>query len=317
MTIQISGSIAFDTIMVFEGEFKSHILPEQVHMLNVAFLVPKMRQEFGGCAANMGYTLAQLGSPVRLLGAVGRDGHVYLRRLRDLSVDVSGVVIRDDCFTPQAFITTDLAGNQITAFHPGAMAHADEAIAQPSAGGLGIVSPNGKQAMIGHAQAFSDLGIPFVFDPGQALPMFDGPTLITIAEQATWLALNSYEAELMVRTTGRSLAELVQGLKPHPQSGVVVTLGSQGVRLHQQGEVMELPAMRVEHAIDPTGCGDAFRAGLLHGLSRGLSLAGAAELGVLLGGLKVQCRGGQNHDASSDALRRAWSEHHGDRAYPL
>jgi len=317
MTIQISGSIAFDTIMVFDGEFKAHILPEQVHMLNVAFLVPKMRQEFGGCAANIGYSLAQLGSQVRLLGAVGRDGHAYLRRLRALSIDVSGVVIREDCFTPQAFITTDLADNQITAFHPGAMSHAHETLPIAAAGGLGIVSPNGREAMIAHAEGFSRLQIPFVFDPGQAMPVFDGPSLLALTTQASWLALNSYEAELMTKTTGLKIEDLVERLRPHPQGGAVVTQGSQGVQIHTRGGKTELPAMRVETPLDPTGCGDAFRAGLLHGLQRGLSLVEAAELGVLLGGLKVQCRGGQNHQASPETVRSAWSAQHGARACPI
>ena len=317
MTIQISGSIAFDTIMVFEGEFKAHILPEQVHMLNVAFLVPKMRQEFGGCAANIGYSLAQLGSQVRLLGAVGRDGHSYLRRLKDLSIDVSGVIIREDCFTPQAFITTDLADNQITAFHPGAMDHAHETLPIPAAG-LGIVSPNGRQAMVAHAQAFSELAIPFVLDPGQAMPVFDQATLLSLTSQASWLALNSYEAEMMVKTTGLEINALASRLKPHAQGGVVVTQGSQGVRLHRANqETLELPAMQVPKAIDPTGCGDAFRAGLLFVLSTGLDLKQASEIGVVLGGLKVQSRGGQNHDASPGAIRSAWSSHHPGRPCPV
>jgi adenosine kinase len=317
MTIQISGSIAFDTIMVFDGEFKAHILPEQVHMLNVAFLVPKMRQEFGGCAANIGYSLAQLGSSVRLLGAVGRDGHAYLRRLRELSIDVTGVVIREDCFTPQAFITTDLADNQITAFHPGAMAHAHETLPVAAPGGLGIVSPNGRDAMMAHAESFAQLGIPFVFDPGQAMPVFDGPSLLALTQQASWLALNSYEAELMTKATGLAIEALVDRLQPHPQGGVVVTLGSQGVRIHSRTGKHELPALHVDEAIDPTGCGDAFRAGLLHGLEKGLSLIEAAELGVVLGGLKVQCRGGQNHAATPEAIRAAWASHHGSRACPV
>jgi adenosine kinase len=316
MTIQISGSIAFDTIMVFEGEFKSHILPEQVHMLNVAFLVPKMRQEFGGCAANIGYSLAQLGSDVRLLGAVGHDGHGYLDRLRAQSIDVSGVVMREDCFTPQAFITTDLADNQITAFHPGAMAYAHESLPN-AAPGLGIVSPNGRDAMISHAHAFAQHGIPFIFDPGQAMPIFDGATLISLTEQASWLTLNSYESELMTKSTGLSIEALVRRLKPHPQGGVIVTQGSQGVHLYTQDGMIEQSALNVTKAVDPTGCGDAFRAGLLHGLEKGLSLAAASEIGIILGGLKVQCRGGQNHDARPEVVRAAWASHQPSRACPI
>lgn len=316
MTIQISGSIAFDTIMVFEGTFKQHILPDQVHMLNVAFLVPSMRQEFGGCAANIGYSLAQLGSQVRLLGAVGHDGHGYLERLRQQSIDVSGVVLRSDCFTPQAFITTDMEDNQITAFHPGAMAHAHESVVLASAG-LGIVSPNGREAMISHAQAFSAHDIPFILDPGQAMPIFDGPTLLALTEKATWLTLNSYEAELMTKVTGLRIEALAQRLKPHIHGGVLVTQGSQGVHIYTASGRVEQPAMQIADAVDPTGCGDAFRAGLLHGLERGLSLQAAAEIGTLLGGIKVAHRGGQNHDASPVSVRAAWSRYQPNRPCPI
>ncbi|MFZ9841378.1 MAG: PfkB family carbohydrate kinase, partial [Burkholderiaceae bacterium] len=192
MSIQISGSIAFDTIMVFEGQFKDHILPDQVHMLNVAFLAPQMRQEFGGCAANIAYSLAGLGLPTRLLGSIGHDGQGYLARLTGLGIDTSAVVSRSDCFTAQAFITTDLLDNQITAFHPGAMnfAHESSVGAGP---GLGIVSPNGKQAMVQHAQSFDEQGIPFVFDPGQAMPIFEAQELRALIARASWLAVNDYE----------------------------------------------------------------------------------------------------------------------------
>jgi adenosine kinase len=311
MQIQISGSIAFDTIMVFEGQFKDHILPDQVHMLNVAFLAPQMRQEFGGCAANIAYSLAALGLPSRLVGSIGHDGDAYLNRLKTLGVDTSGVISRSDCFTAQAFITTDLQDNQITAFHPGAMnyAHESSVIDGP---GLGIVSPNGKQAMIQHAAAFDQKGIPFVFDPGQAMPIFGADELRSLLGQASWLAVNDYEGEMLSRKLGLTLAEIAKLLKPHGPGGVIQTKGADGVTLlSAKSPSMDLPALRVDQAVDPTGCGDAFRAGLLAGLFKGLDLVTRARLGVLLGGINVGHRGGQNHSLDQNLLAELWSN-----AYP-
>ncbi|MEY3016312.1 MAG: hypothetical protein RJB19_624 [Pseudomonadota bacterium] len=313
MSIQISGSIAFDTIMVFEGQFKDHILPDQVHMLNVAFLAPQMRQEFGGCAANIAYSLAGLGLPTRLLGSIGHDGQGYLARLTGLGIDTSAVVSRSDCFTAQAFITTDLLDNQITAFHPGAMnfAHESSVGAGP---GLGIVSPNGKQAMVQHAQSFDEQGIPFVFDPGQAMPIFEAQELRALIARASWLAVNDYEGEMLSRKLGLPLTEIAQLLKPHSTGGVIQTKGADGVQLIMaRGESIQLPALQVDQAIDPTGCGDAFRAGLLAGLHKGFDLAKSARLGVLLGGIKVQHRGGQNHPVEQNLLRDLWSKTFSDQ----
>lgn len=308
MHIQISGSIAFDTIMVFEGQFKDHILPDQVHMLNVAFLAPQMRQEFGGCAANIAYSLAALGLPTRLLGSIGHDGQGYLTRLQNLGIDTSAVVSRSDCFTAQAFITTDLLDNQITAFHPGAMNFAHESQIGPGPG-LGIVSPNGKLAMIQHAQAFHQQGIPFVFDPGQAMPIFEAAELRTLIAQASWLAVNDYEGEMLSRKLGLPLTDVARQLKAHGRGGVIQTKGAEGVGLiTADGRTVQLPALRVDQAIDPTGCGDAFRAGLLAGLHKGLDLVTSARLGVLLGGIKVQHRGGQNHPLGQNLLRELWSK---------
>jgi adenosine kinase len=318
MQIQISGSIAFDTIMVFEGQFKDHILPDQVHMLNVAFLAPQMRQEFGGCAANIAYSLAALGLPSRLVGSIGHDGDAYLSRLQTLGIDTTGVISRPDCFTAQAFITTDLQDNQITAFHPGAMNFAHESAVMDGPG-LGIVSPNGKQAMVQHAAAFDQKGIPFVFDPGQAMPIFNADELRGLVSQASWLAVNDYEGEMLSRKLGLTLAEIAQLLKPHSPGGVIQTQGADGVTIlaaHQKP--VHLPALRVEQAIDPTGCGDAFRAGLLAGLFKGLDLISSARLGVLLGGIKVGHRGGQNHELSQNLLADLWSKTYPDQgACPL
>ncbi len=318
MQIQISGSIAFDTIMVFEGQFKDYILPDQVHMLNVAFLAPQMRQEFGGCAANIAYSLAALGLPSRLVGSIGHDGDAYLSRLKTLGVDTSGVIRRSDCYTAQAFITTDLQDNQITAFHPGAMNFAHESAVLDGTG-LGIVSPNGKQAMVEHAAAFDRKGIPFVFDPGQAMPIFNADELRGLVSQASWLAVNDYEGEMLSRKLGLTLAEIAQLLKPHSPGGVIQTKGADGVTIFAANqEPFHLPALRVEQAIDPTGCGDAFRAGLLAGLFTGLDLISSARLGVLLGGVKVGHRGGQNHSLDQNLLADLWSKTYPDQgACPL
>jgi adenosine kinase len=305
LQLQVSGSIAFDTIMVFQGQFKDHILADQVHMLNVAFLAPEMRQEFGGCAANIAYGLLGLGCPTRLVAAIGKDGHDYLQRLKSIGADVSGVVVRDNFFTAQAFITTDLNDNQITAFHPGAMSVAHEAKVEPNPLSLGIVSPNGRQAMLDHAQAFHDAGIAFVFDPGQGLPMFTKEELLDFIKKASWLAVNDYEGEMLSRTLGLSVSELRAHLKPHPQSAVIVTKGSQGVWLDGPQGSQTIDAIRVDKAVDPTGCGDAFRAGLLWGLAHGLPVVASCKAGVYLGAVKVQVRGAQNHSIDLAAVKAA------------
>jgi adenosine kinase len=296
MSVQISGSIAFDTIMVFEGRFRDHILPDQVHMLNVAFLAPQMRQEFGGCAANIAYTLRGLGQPCGLLGAVGRDGQDYLKRLDQLGIDVSAVLNADDCFSAQAFITTDLDDNQITAFHPGAMNRAGEVGLHDPATRLGIVSPNGKEAMIRHAREFSEKKIPFIFDPGQAMPVFSADDLKQLVGQATWVAVNDYEGHMLAEKIGLSLTDLATQLP----GGLIVTRGHLGVDLMERSESARVEGLAVQElfgrpAIDPTGCGDAFRGGLLYGLARGASLLDSARLGNIMGALKVVHRGAQNH----------------------
>jgi adenosine kinase len=298
MAIQVSGSVAFDTIMVFEGRFAEQILPDQVQMLNVAFLAPSMRQEFGGCAANIAYSLRALGSDVRVIGAIGRDGGPYRSRLESLGVDCSGLLQREDCFTAQAFITTDLDDNQITAFHPGAMNHAHEKAVVSDHNGLGIVSPNGKTAMLTHAQQFHAQGIPFVFDPGQAMPIFEADELEGLIRQASWLAVNAYEGEMLSRKVGQPLEQLSTWLKPHAQGGLIMTQGAAGATIIIDGQRRSQPAVAVSTPVDPTGCGDAFRAGLLHALSKGHSLEKAVSHGIVLGAIKVQSRGGQNHTVS-------------------
>lgn len=310
MSIQISGSVAIDTIMVFEGRFRDHILPDQVHMLNVAFLTPRMRQERGGCAANIAFGLRQLGQPAAILGSIGPDGLSYRTALEELGIDVSEVHLIEGAYTAQAFITTDLDDNQITAFHPGAMSEAHQAqIRKPSAGdaAFGIVSPNGRQAMIDHAAGFAAAGIPFIFDPGQAMPMFDGPALLSLVKQATWVTVNDYESEMLCRTTGHGLADLLSLLQPHPQGGMVVTKGAEGAEIHlQTGELIHVPALAVDKPVDPTGCGDSFRSGLLTGLLLGEGLAYGAAIGSVMGGLKIQTRGAQNYRLTRENFTAAW-----------
>ncbi len=318
MSVQISGSIAFDTIMVFEGRFRDHILPDQVHMLNVAFLAPQMRQEFGGCAANIGYTLRGLGQPCGLLGAVGRDGQDYLKRLDQLGIDVSAVLNADDCFSAQAFITTDLDDNQITAFHPGAMNRAGEVGLHDPATRLGIVSPNGKEAMIRHAREFSERKIPFVFDPGQAMPVFSTDDLKQLVSQATWVAVNDYEGHMLAEKIGLTLTELATQLP----GGLIVTRGNLGVDLMERSESTRVGGLAVQElfglpAIDPTGCGDAFRGGLLYGLARGASLVDSARLGNIMGALKVVHRGAQNHRVDPANVAQLIAKLYPDTAHRL
>ena len=318
MTVQISGSIAFDTIMVFEGHFKDHILPDQVHMLNVAFLAPEMRQEYGGCAANIAYTLNGLGQSCALLGAIGKDGADYLKRLSDLGIDVSGVLHADDCFSAQAFITTDLADNQITAFHPGAMNRAGEVGLGKAAASLGIISPNGKAAMLRHAQEFADRQVPFIFDPGQAMPVFDATELARLVAQATWVAVNDYEGHLLCEKLGLTLVQLSQRVR----GGLIVTKGAQGVEIFEQSDHRIVKGIDVEIALgeapqDPTGCGDAFRGGLLFGLARGASLSDSACLGNVMGAIKVIERGAQNHSIHHDQIQGLMELHYPQAAVRL
>jgi adenosine kinase len=296
MSVQISGSIAFDTIMVFEGRFKDHILPDQVHMLNVAFLAPQMRQEYGGCAANIAYTLRGLGQPCGLLAAIGKDGSDYLKRLDGLGIETSQVLFAQDCFSAQAFITTDLDDNQITAFHPGAMNRAGEVGLGSQPASLGIVSPNGKQAMLRHAQEFADRGVPFVFDPGQAMPVFNREELAQLTRQASWIAVNDYEGHMLAEKLGTTIAALAA----NTHGGMIVTRGAQGVEVLEHSgstkvEGLDVSSLFGSKPVDPTGCGDAFRGGLLFGLAKGASLIDSARLGNVMGGLKVVHRGGQNH----------------------
>ena len=291
MSILICGSLAFDTIMTFEGRFAEQILPSQLHILNVSFLVPGMRREFGGCAGNIAYGLRQLGSDAVPLAMVGNDAQDYLARLQGLGVDTRFIGTTADNYTAQAMIMTDRDNNQITAFHPGAMSQAHENRVPTDAGiRLAIVAPDGRDAMLQHAEQLHAAGIPFVFDPGQGLPMFNGDELRHFVSMASWVAVNDYEGKMLSDRTGMGLPEIARQV-----SGLIVTLAEHGCDLHVDGQVTRVAGVPATAVVDPTGCGDAFRAALLHGLSQGWSLERCAELGNRLGATKIACRGGQNY----------------------
>jgi adenosine kinase len=293
MSALICGSLAFDTITNFPGRFAQQILPEQVHILNVSFLVPSLRREFGGCAGNIAYTLRQLGGEPLVMATLGADdGAEYLARLQGWGLDTRFVRQIDGSYTAQAIIITDNDNNQITAFHPGAMSHAHQTMVEPVPGlEVAIVAPDGRDAMLQHAAQLAEAGIPFVFDPGQGLPMFDGDELRRFIAQASWVALNDYEARMLCERTGHNL----ESLSRSHLRGVVVTLGANGCELWRDGEREHVPGVAATAVLDPTGCGDAFRAALLYGLERGWPLPRCAELGNRLGALKVASRGAQNH----------------------
>ena len=291
MSSVICGSLAFDTIMSFEGRFAEQILPDQLHILNVSFLVPALRREFGGCAGNIAYSLKQLGGTPLPMATVGNDGAGYLARLKAQGISTEFVREVGDSYTAQAMIMTDRDNNQITAFHPGAMMQAHTTrIEARSDIRLGMISPDGRDAMLQHAEQFKAADIPFVFDPGQGLPMFDGPELLHFVELASWVTVNDYEARMLCDRTGLSCAELSRKVR-----GLVVTLGAQGCEVWIEGEKTVVAPVQAEAVVDPTGCGDAFRGALLFGLEQGWSLARCAALGNRVGACKIASRGGQNY----------------------
>ncbi|MDO8958699.1 MAG: carbohydrate kinase family protein [Rhodocyclaceae bacterium] len=304
----ICGSLAYDTIMVFKDRFKNHILPEQIHILNVAFLVPDMRREYGGCAGNIAYNLRLLGGAPLIMAAVGDDSAPYLARLKQLGLSARHVRAVPDSFTAQAFITTDLDDNQITAFHPGAMNFSHEnRIADASDVTLGIVSPDGRDGMLQHAREFHAAGIPFVFDPGQGLPMFDGVELLDFIRLADVCTVNDYEAKLLTERTGKSLEALAGSLR-----ALVVTLGGNGSQIYAGGARIDIPAVAPEQLVDPTGCGDAYRAGLLYGMARGWDWQKTGRLATLMGSIKIARRGGQNHKPSRAEIAARFSAAFGE-----
>jgi adenosine kinase len=291
MAALICGSLAFDTIMTFEGRFAEQILPQQLHILNVSFLVPSLRRDFGGCAGNIAYSLRLLGGDPRPMAMLGSDGADYMARLAQLGIDTGLVGQVDDTYTAQAMIMTDRDTNQITAFHPGAMmqAHRNRVAAHADLR-VGIIAPDGRDAMLQHAQQMVEVGIPFVFDPGQGLPMFQGEELRRFVEQASWVAVNDYEGKMLCERTGWTLAEI-----SHKVRGLVVTLGAEGCEVWERGERVVVPPVEPAQVVDPTGCGDAWRGALLFGLERGWPLVRCAALGNRMGALKIAQRGPQNY----------------------
>lgn len=305
----ICGSIAYDTIMVFKDHFRNHILPEKIHILNVAFLVPDMRREFGGCSGNIAYNLQMLGGKPLIMATVGDDYPPYASRMEKLGLAQTHVCHIEGTFTAQAFITTDLADNQITAFHPGAMNHSHENhIADAKNVSLGIVAPDGRDGMVQHAREFHDAGIPFMFDPGQGLPMFNGEELMDFIRKADYIAVNDYEGQLLHERTGHSLEALAKHVK-----GLVVTRGAEGSLIYSEGREIEIPCVKPDQLIDPTGCGDAYRAGLLYGIAEDMDWESAGRLGSLMGSLKIAQRGGQNHHFTRDEIDQRYFEAFGHR----
>jgi adenosine kinase len=294
----ICGSIAYDTIMVFRDRFKNHILPDQIHILNVAFLVPDMRREFGGCAGNIAYNLRMLGGRPLIMATVGEDYQPYAYRLERLGLAQTHVRQVKDSFTAQAFITTDLDDNQLTAFHPGAMnfSHLNK-VSDARDVSLGIVAPDGREGMLDHAREFSEAGIPFIFDPGQGLPMFSGEELLAMVRQSTCVAVNGYEGRMLQERIGIPLEKLAGDVK-----ALVVTQGAEGSTIYTGGQALHIPSVPPARVVDPTGCGDAYRAGLLYGMAQSYDWPTTGRLASLLGSIKVASRGAQNHQLARDEI---------------
>jgi adenosine kinase len=313
MSSLICGSIAYDTIMNFEGRFQDQILADQIHILNVAFLVPSMRREFGGCAGNIAYNHKLLGGEPIIMATVGGDAGSYFDQLAKYKISADHIRELPEAFTAQAMITTDRDNNQITAFHPGAMSeshlntvaevikhHQKKQLGLPK---IAIVAPDGRQGMVEHCQQLAEAKIPFIFDPGQGLPMFDGQELLGFIEQATYVAVNDYEGEMLAQRTGLSLGKIAERV-----SALIVTKGAQGAEIHSQGKKIEIPVVPVGKAIDPTGCGDAFRGGLLYGIEQGFDWEVTGRLASLMGSIKITSQGPQNHSPSQEAIQMQFKQ---------
>ncbi len=308
MKTLITGSIAYDTIMVFPDRFRNHLLPDQLHILNVCFLTPEMRREFGGTAGNIAFNLKGLGGDPLVMATVGEDIEPYLYRLQRQDIDAARLKRIPGQFTAQAFITTDLDDNQITAFHPGAMNHAHENHVDAALGAqLAIIAPDGKEGMLQHARECAAHGIPFMFDPGQGLPMFSSEELLEFLRLADYVALNDYEGKLLEEKTGRKLEHLAREVK-----ALVVTLGAQGSRIIAGDARHEIPVAQASSVVDPTGCGDAYRAGLLYGIAHGWDWPRTGRLGATLGALKIASRGAQNHRADRATVEARYRQSFGE-----
>lgn len=311
MRTLICGSIAYDNIMVFPDHFKNHILPEKIHILNVAFLVPEMRREFGGCAGNIAYNLKMLGGEPVMMATVGDDYAPYATRFEQLNLTQSHVRHVPGMFTAQAFITNDLADNQITAFHPGAMnASHHNSVKDADDIRLGIIAPDGRDGMMQHAREFHEAGIPFIFDPGQGLPMYNGEELLNFVDKADYIAVNDYEGQLLQDRIGCNLESLANKAK-----ALIITLGAQGSIIYADGKQFEIPCVKPKEIVDPTGCGDAYRAGLLYGIVNDLDWQTTGQLSSLMGALKIAQRGGQNHQFTRNEIDQYYFENFGTRIF--
>jgi len=307
MSALICGSLAYDIIMVFNDRFKNHILPDKVHILNVSFLVPSMRREFGGCAGNVAYSLKLLGGGAYPLGTVGDDFGAYAHWMDDQGIDRRYIKTIEGSFTAQAYITSDLDDNQITAFHPGAMAFSAQAAVPGDAGiTVGTVSPDSREGMLTHAAQFTEAGIPFIFDPGQAMPLFSREDLLNLTEQATWVAVNDYECALIQERTGLSVQQLAERVQ-----ALIVTQGGEGSYVISQGRRIDIPPARAHPLIDPTGCGDAYRAGLLYGLMQGMDWETTGRIASLAGAIKIEQPGTQNHRFTLEQFRARFEDNFG------
>ncbi len=308
MSALICGSMAYDTIMVFHDRFKNHILPDKVHILNVSFLVPVMRREYGGCAGNIAYNLKLLGEEPLIMATVGHDFEPYMQWMCQNSLSREFIRILDNNYTGQAYITTDEDDNQITAFHPGAMnsSHLNAVPIGRDDINIGIVSPDGKEGMLLHAKQFSELDIPFIFDPGQGIPMFNGEELIGFLDQATWVTVNDYESELMQQRTGLSLEQIAERV-----DALIVTLGAQGSKIYTHGQCLNIPVAKPKVLLDPTGCGDAYRAGILYGLINELDWEITGRIASLMGAIKIEHNGTQNHAFDLETFKDKYRENFG------
>ena len=308
MKTLVTGSMAFDTIMVFEDEFKNHILPEQTHILNVCFLVPSMNRVVGGCAGNIAYTLKLLDGNPQIMATVGEDFEPYARWLKENDLSMDTIKVVQDSYTAQAFITTDANNNQIIAFHPGAMnfAHQNK-ISDVEGVELGIVGPDGRDAMIEHSAQFAEQKIPFFFDPGQGLPMFGGEEIMTFLDQATYAIVNDYESEMMLEKTGLTLDQLAEKVDT-----LIITRGASGSEVYTNGELIKVASAPISDAVDPTGCGDAYRAGLLFGLSKSYDWKTCGQIGSLCGAIKIEQSGTQKHSFTTESFNERYQAAFGE-----
>lgn len=310
-TALICGSYAFDNIMVFQDKFKNHILPDKVHILNVSFLVPTMRKEFGGCAGNIAYNLHLLGANSVPMATVGEDFAPYQQWMQSRGINTTHIKIIKGAYTGQAFITTDMDDNQITAFHPGAMSESHQnKVSDAHAADIGIVSPDGRDGMIAHSQQFFERKIPFIFDPGQGMPMFSNKELTTFIEQATFIAVNDYEGQMLQDKTGLDLPTIAAKVK-----ALIITQGAKGSQIYTAGKIIDIAPAKPQSTQDPTGCGDAYRAGLLFGLMHGLDWQTTGQLAGLLGAIKIAHLGTQNHQFDLAEIEKLYQQNYGESLF--